>query len=128
MNTKIILEVFVEDENKQHRILAVQRFESGESPEAICISLGKSKAWLYKWVGRHLENDTDWNEARSGRPTPTPQRTPSEIIEIIKMVRLNLYNQDLFCGAQAISERWKILAPSRCRRSGRSTGFSPRTS
>lgn len=55
MNTKIILEVFVEDENKQHRILAVQRFESGESPEAICISLGKSKAWLYKWVGRHLE-------------------------------------------------------------------------
>jgi len=31
-----------------------------------------------------------------------PHRTPSEIEEIIKMVRLNLYNQDLFCGAQAI--------------------------
>lgn len=102
MNTKIILEVFVEDENKQHRILAVQRFESGESPEAICISLGKSKAWLYKWVGLHLENDTTWSEARSRRPISTPTHTPSEIIEIIKMVRLNLYNQDLFCGAQAI--------------------------
>jgi putative transposase len=28
--------------------------------------------------------------------------TPAEIEEIVKMVRLNLYNQDLFCGAQAI--------------------------
>jgi transposase InsO family protein len=31
-----------------------------------------------------------------------PYRTAAEIEEIIKMVRLNLYNQDLFCGAQAI--------------------------
>jgi hypothetical protein len=73
-----------------------------ESPEAICTSLGKSKSWLYKWVGRHLENDNTWNEARSRRPLSTSTHTPSEIIEIIKMVRLNLYNQDLFCGAQAI--------------------------
>ena len=29
-------------------------------------------------------------------------RTPKEIEEIVKMVRLNLYNRDLFCGAQAI--------------------------
>jgi hypothetical protein len=28
--------------------------------------------------------------------------TPSEIEKFVKMVRLNLYNQDLFCGAQAI--------------------------
>jgi len=118
----------VEDENKLHRILAVQRFESGESPEAICTSLGKSKAWLYKWVGRYLENDNVWSEARSRRPISNPTHTQSEIIEIIKMVRLNLYNQDLFCGAQRSCGRWKILAPNRCRRSGRSTGFSPGTS
>jgi hypothetical protein len=30
------------------------------------------------------------------------RRTPAEIEEIVKMIRLNLYNQDLFCGAQAI--------------------------
>lgn len=83
----------MENEIKQHRILAVQRFRSGESPESICTSPGKSKAWLYKWVGRHLENDNAWNETRSRRLISTPAHTPSENIEIIKMVHLNLYNQ-----------------------------------
>ena len=92
----------MEEEIKQHRILAVERFKNGESAETICTSLGKSKSWLYKWVGRHLENDKSWNEDRSRRPLSIPTHTPSEIIEIVKMVRLNLYNQDLFCGAQAI--------------------------
>lgn len=92
----------MEDENKQHRILAVQRFKAGENPEAICTSLGKSKSWLYKWVSRHLDSIGSWNESHSRRPLSTPTHTPSEIIEIVKMVRLNLYNQDLFCGAQAI--------------------------
>ena len=46
-------------------------------------SLGKSKAWLYKWVGRHLENGSAWNEARSRRPISTPTHTPSEIIAIV---------------------------------------------
>jgi len=92
----------MEEENKQHRILAVQRFENGENPEAICTSLGKSKAWLYKWINRHLDSNGSWNESRSRRPLTTPTHTAPEIVEIVKMVRLNLYNQDLFCGAQAI--------------------------
>ena len=101
MNTKTILEVFMENDIKQLRILAVQRFKAGESPESICISLGKSKFWLYKWVKRYNE-DPSWFEDRSCRPLARPTRTPSEIEEIVKMVRLSLYNQDLFCGAQAI--------------------------
>jgi transposase InsO family protein len=35
-------------------------------------------------------------------PTSVANRTPAEIEEIVKFVRLNLYNQDLFYGAQAI--------------------------
>jgi transposase InsO family protein len=101
MNTKTILEVFMKDDIRQLRILAVQRFKAGESPESICISLGKSKFWLYKWVKRYNE-DPSWCEDRSCRPLAKPTRTPSEIEEIVKMVRLSLYNQDLFCGAQAI--------------------------
>ena len=31
--------------------------------------------------------------------------TKKEIEEIVKMVRLELYNRDLFCGPQAIKER-----------------------
>lgn len=88
--------------NKQYRILAVQRFKNGESPESICTSLGKSKFWLYKWVKRHNEEKASWCDDLSRRPLSTPNRTPAEIQEIVKMVRLNLYNQDLFCGAQAI--------------------------
>lgn len=92
----------MEDENKQLRALAVQRFKNGESPETICTSLGKSRSWLYKWVTRHEYDNSVWNEERSRCPQSVPQRTPTEIEEIIKMVRLKLYNQDLFCGAQAI--------------------------
>ena len=54
MNIKINLEVFMEEENKRKRILAVERFNNGESPAAICVSVGKSKSWLYKWIGRHI--------------------------------------------------------------------------
>lgn len=43
-----------------------------------------------------------WFQDRSRKPLSTPHRTPVEIEEIVKLVRLNLYNQDLFCGAQAI--------------------------
>jgi hypothetical protein len=43
MNIKINLEVFMEEENKRQRILAVKRFSDGESPGSICASLGKSK-------------------------------------------------------------------------------------
>ena len=91
---------------KQLRILAVQRFKNGESPGSICTSLGKSKVWLYKWIKRYSEEDTSWYEDRTRRPLSTPMHTPVEIKEIVKMVRLNLYNKDLFCGAQAI--RWEM--------------------
>lgn len=92
----------MEDDNKQIRILAVQRFRNGESPESICTSLGKSRFWLYKWVKRYDEGDVSWCDDRSRRPLVTANHTPAEVEEIVKMIRLNLYNQDLFCGAQAI--------------------------
>lgn len=92
----------MEDKNKQLRALAVQRFKNGESPESICTSLGKSRFWLYKWLKRYIEDESSWCEDRSRRPLANPNRTAAEIEEIVRMVRLNLYNQDLFCGAQAI--------------------------
>jgi len=92
----------MERETTRDRVLAVQRFVAGEHPESICTSLGKTKAWLYKWVKRSSGYDGSWYDDRSRRPHVTPNRTPSEIEEIIKMIRLNLYNHDLFCGAQAI--------------------------
>lgn len=80
----------------------MQRFLNGEKPESICASLCRSKSWLYKWVERRLNEDDAWNESRPRQPLNVTNRTPKEIEEIVKIVRLNLYNQDLFCGAQAI--------------------------
>jgi len=90
------------DEVTRIRVLAVERFKAGESPDAICTSLGKSKFWLYKWVRRYDEGDASWYEDRSRRPLKTPRRTPSDIEEIVKRVRHTLYNHDQFYGAQAI--------------------------
>ena len=88
------------------RQLAVRRYLSGERPSSICTSLGKSQSWLYKWVNRFDPEDPTWCESRSTRPFGHPYRTPTEIEEIVKMIRLSLYNNDLFCGAQAIL--WKM--------------------
>jgi hypothetical protein len=38
----------MEEKIKQLRALAVKRFKTCESPESICISLGKSRFWLNK--------------------------------------------------------------------------------
>jgi transposase InsO family protein len=96
----------MEEEIKLYRILAVERFKNGESPETICASLGKSRTWLYKWVRRYREDDDSWNQSQSRCPHSIHRRTASEIEEIVKMIRLSLYNQGLFCGAQAI--RWEL--------------------
>lgn len=88
-------------EIQRERTQAVRRFLNGEKPESICVSLGRSKSWLYKWVSRHTD-DESWSESQSRRPLDIACRTPKEIEEIIKMVRLNLYNRDQFFGAQAI--------------------------
>ncbi|MDW7646520.1 MAG: integrase core domain-containing protein [Desulfuromonadales bacterium] len=89
-------------EEEKQRILAVKRFHAGEKPESICSSLGRSRPWLYKWVRRHADHDDTWFSSLPKRPVSTGNRTPDEIVEIVKLVRLSLYNQDLFCGAQAI--------------------------
>lgn len=91
---------------ERERTLAVRRFLGGEKPETICASLNRSRAWLYKWVGRFLPEDPTWCQSRSTRPGRCPDRTSSEIEEIVKFVRLHLYNEGVFHGAQAI--RWEL--------------------
>ena len=91
---------------KQTRQIAVKRFFKGESPIAICASIGKSRFWLYKWVKRFDPGDPTWCHDRSRCPHRSPLRTPKETEEIVKIIRLSLYNDDLFYGAQAI--RWEM--------------------
>lgn len=96
----------MKNDNQQQRIWAVRRFLKGEKPASICASLKRCKSWLYKWVKRHIHGDERWSQSRSRRPLTTPAHTLAEIEEIIKMLRLSLYNRNMFCGAQAI--RWEM--------------------
>jgi len=73
----------MKEEKTQQRILAVQRFKNGESPESICTSLNKSKAWLYKWNKRYADNDASWSESRFRRPLSSPDYIPAEVVEIV---------------------------------------------
>lgn len=57
---------------------------------------------MYKWLDRYDPDNPEWYQDRSRSPLSSPQRTGREIEEIIKVTRLSLYNQGLFCGAQAI--------------------------
>jgi len=92
---------------QKQRVLAVQRYHAGESPQSICAALGKTKPWLYKWVSRLTPDNPAWFEDQSRRPLSSPNRTPAEIERIVEMVRLNLYNKDGFCGNQAI--QWEMI-------------------
>jgi transposase InsO family protein len=92
---------------QKQRALAVQRYLAGESSQTICASLRKTKQWLYKWVSRYHSDDPAWFEEQSRRPLSSPYRTPAEIEQIVEMVRLNLYNKNLFCGKQAI--QWELI-------------------
>jgi len=87
---------------QQERTSAVQRYMAGEDVGSICASLGRSRRWLYKWLTRHIPDDSTWQEDLSRRPLNSPHRTPAEIEQIVELVRLSLYNKDLFCGSQAI--------------------------
>ena len=94
----------MKNKDEQQRILAVQRFQNGEKPESICASVGKSRAWLHKGLKHQERRDNEelWNKDSSRRPKNCAKRTADEIEEIVKLVRLNLYNKEVFCGAQAI--------------------------
>ncbi len=96
----------MQDQYEWDRLRAIERYLKGESPTAISGSLGYSTQWFYKWLKRYQAGDADWFRDRSRQPHTSPGRTKWEIEEIVKMVRLSLYNEGRFCGAQAI--RWEM--------------------
>jgi putative transposase len=91
----------------KQRTSAVERYFTGEVPERICASLGKTTRWLYKWASRYTPDDPAWFEDRSRRPLSSPYRTPAEIEMIVELARLTLYNKGDFCGNQAI--QWELI-------------------
>jgi len=94
---------------ERDRVLAVKRRSDGERIAAIARSLGRSRQWVYKWIERSksCEDSAVWHKRRSTRPHGHAHKLSEEIVDAVKLVRLSLYNQGLFCGAQAIE--WELM-------------------
>jgi putative transposase len=87
---------------------AVQRFQAGESPTAICRSLGRSRDWFYKWLMRFESGRAEWAHDGSRRPHGSSRRIDASIETAIVAARRSLVQRGLFCGAQAIA--WELDA------------------
>src|SRR5437773_12300804 len=100
-----------ERKEQRDRKLAIDRYLSGERVTTIARSMGYSRQWVHKWIERHegADDATDWHQSRSSCPESSPRQLAEEVVEAVKMVRLSLYNQGLFCGAQAIEWELKEL-------------------
>jgi putative transposase len=96
---------------ERDRKLAIDRYSSGESITSIARSMGYSRQWVYKWIERHegTNKGSDWHESRSACPRSSPRQLSADVVEAVKIVRLSLHNQGLFCGAQAIEWELKEL-------------------
>ena len=98
----------MKDKQQRDRELAVKRYQQGEAISAIAKSLNRSRPWVYKWVERYEASsaEIDWRVGLVRRPHHNPRQLPPEVVEAVKLARLHLYNQGLFCGAQAVS--WEL--------------------
>ena len=103
------MEVYMNNKNDQLKIWVIERYLSGENPISIVKSIGKSKSWFYKWLNRYNKNNPLWYKEKSKTPKDKPSKTSYKIEEAIKSVRLHLYNNGLFHGAQAIQWEFKDM-------------------
>jgi len=90
----------------EERRLAITRCLAGEDPTSVAASLGRSRRWVYKWLTRHGTGDPAWAQGQSRRPQTRPLALPARVQEAVRLVRLELYNEGLLCGAQNI--RWQL--------------------
>ena len=100
---------------------ALARYRRGESPAAICSSLGYTRAWFYKWLERAERGGATWSETGSRRPHTSPQRTAAAVEAAVLATRHQLLAREAFAGAQAIA--WELrdqgLTPPAVRTIGR---------
>lgn len=84
-------------DQKELRKKAVRRYENGESPKDIYQSLGKSKAWFFKWLKRSQLDGEDWAKELSRRPRTIHKRIDKAmeqaVIETRKCLEKELYAQ-----------------------------------
>lgn len=115
MEAFLLKEEGMKKKQQRDRELAVKRHLQGEEISAVAKSLCRSRPWVYKWVERYQASNPqiDWCADQARAPHSNPRQLSQEVVEAVKLTRLHLYNQGLFCGAQAISWELAELGVSR---------------
>jgi hypothetical protein len=79
---------------EEERIDAVDRYLKGERPSKICKSLGRSRVWLRKWIGRYNDSEksskTEWFRDESRAPKNVHRKTDSGMEQLVITVRKSL--------------------------------------
>jgi putative transposase len=94
-------------DGRVERLLAVERYRRGETVEAICASLRRSRSWFYKWLDRADEEQPAWCEERSRRPHSTGLYEEALRQQIVE-TRQRLESEGTFVSAQMIA--WELEA------------------
>ena len=75
---------------------------SGASPTKLARAHGISRSWLFKLLARYRAGGYEAVGPRSRRPRSSPTRTPSEVVELVLQLRVELAEAGLDAGPQSI--------------------------
>jgi putative transposase len=76
----------------ERRLEAIRRVTQGENVSDVCVDVGRSRPWYYKWRQRYRERGREGLEDQRGGHTP-PQRTVERIRDLILEIRDRLVRQ-----------------------------------
>ena len=64
--------------------------QHGKSVSEIARELNHSRQWVYKWLSRYSNGQSDWSSSISNAPRTRPNKTPSPLVDEVKAARLEL--------------------------------------
>jgi len=94
-------------DEREIREQAIRRYENGESPKEIYQSLGKSKAWFFKWLKRSQLDGEDWAKDLSRRPHRTRRRIDKAMEQAVIETRKHL-EKELYAQIGALNISWHL--------------------
>lgn len=77
-------------EEERKRLEAAKLHSQGIRPSEIARRLGRSRQWVYKWIGRCKEGGEDWNVSQSTAPHDAPSRLCRTTEDLVVETRLAL--------------------------------------
>jgi transposase-like protein len=100
----------VKPDEEQKRKTAVERYLHGTTASDVCRELNHSRQWLYKWLKRYQEGDTNWYKEQSRAPRRIAnkilQKTEDQVLNIRCRLENAKYSQ---IGSMAIQWEMKKL-------------------